>query len=276
MNMNIPDYILNDPERLDEFLKYLRRRLANNNVDIIEEYIRNRSTTSQNTTTNEETNNVFGSSHGSVSGMNNQNTSELLRGASMRDIKILMAFIMNMDLDKDGYPDLFALIKNMKTSLMNSSEYDNEGHMQRDLYSYRNQYPSQGFMEKLYKRDREMFRRIFGDKKAYEYSTTFIPGFQYTPPKLWPQQSYRPPVCIADKQKVGNPAFVFGSGTPANALDYESLKMLPEFRYFESQNSEDDRYFAEQRRVAEMCSMRCRDNCDLPICSALDCPSCKQ
>jgi hypothetical protein len=268
--LNIPDEILNDPELLQDYLEYMKAYLEAQGINVS-------SSTYQATTTNDETDNVYNSSPNTyASSSSNIDMSQILQGASMRDIKILLALIMNMDLDKDGYPDIFAMIKNMKTSLMNSNEYDNESQLQNDLYNYRNQYPSSNFMEKLFKKDQEMFRKLFGDKKAYEYSTVYIPGFQYTPPKLWPQQSYRPPVCIPDRQKVGNPAFVFGSGTPVNALDYEALRILPEFRYFESNSDQDDQYMANQRRADNLCSMYCRNKCELPLCSALNCPSCRQ
>ena len=55
-------------------------------------------------------------------------------------------------------------------------------------------------------------------KNNSKYSTQYAPGWSYVPPTLWETNKHKTPICRNTKE-VSGPAFVFGDGVPANALE---------------------------------------------------------
>ena len=83
--------------------------------------------------------------------------------------------------------------------------------------------------------DSELWKQIIYLNKKYSdqnpYDTTYVPGYVYMPPDKW-ETRREIPKCINDKAPISSPAFVFGSGVPSNALEFDS-KLLPRFSYRE-------------------------------------------
>jgi hypothetical protein len=81
-------------------------------------------------------------------------------------------------------------------------------------------------------------------KNNSKYSTQYDSGWSYVPPALWETNRYKTPICINSK-RVSGPAFVFGDGVPANALELKENdnigtpgasgigSMMPKFSYRE-------------------------------------------
>ena len=102
---------------------------------------------------------------------------------------------------------------------------------------------------KLKESDPETYEALFLMRSnTLGYNTSYIPGFQYTPPELRrPLHQFKAPVCLKDKNQVSEPAFVFDKGTPVNAMNYESLQQLPEFLYYEKSNTRRSRSHESQK-----------------------------
>jgi len=83
--------------------------------------------------------------------------------------------------------------------------------------------------------DSQLWKQIIYLNKKYSdqnpYDTTYVPGYVYMPPDKW-ETRREIPKCINDKAPISSPAFVFGSGVPRNALEFDS-KLLPRFSYRE-------------------------------------------
>ena len=83
--------------------------------------------------------------------------------------------------------------------------------------------------------DSQLWKQIIYLNKKYSdqnpYDTTYVPGYVYMPPDKW-ETRREIPKCINDKAPISSPAFVFGSGVPSNALEFDS-KLLPRFSYRE-------------------------------------------
>ena len=74
------------------------------------------------------------------------------------------------------------------------------------------------------------------------YATTYVPGYSYSAPSSWQTERKKIPICVSGEKKVSAPAFVFGSGVPANALEMEGTgagqtgSMMPRFTYREEES----------------------------------------
>ena len=79
-------------------------------------------------------------------------------------------------------------------------------------------------------------------KNNSKFSTQYSPGWSYMPPSLWETNKNKVPVCRNTKE-VSGPAFVFGDGVPANALELDDElsssgagtvgSMMPDFTFRE-------------------------------------------
>jgi hypothetical protein len=285
--MDIPEKIMADPELLAAFLQGISESITETtgakviNTSIVEN--QPQPTTSQ-ITTNTITENVYQSSNSVVNNNNIEQNISIILGATRADIVILLSKLMSVNLDNRNNASLLNLAKGIKQFVIESGMFSNEEELYKEIENNRNGNLSSSFLNKLRTSKPEIYTKLFGnnapnttEKPKFQYNTSFIPGFQYTPPDLWPTQQYKPPVCIQDKKQVSSPAFVFGSGTPVNALDYESLKLLPTFTYYENQaGSESQEFLAKQKLADEFCNKNCVDDCTSPFCSALNCPNCRQ
>ena len=182
---------------------------------------------------------------------------DVLEKISLYDLVIILKSILEMDLDNDGSRDIFQLLGLVRTTLFNRPEINNE----EDLRSILSEYQNNSLNDSnLNENEMQLLNRILGEstrnikplKQTNEYrrtkinnveasvrtnhkfDTAFHPGYSYLPPNSWETHKKKPPVCIQDKRNVSNPAFVFDSGTPALALDFETgNRLMPSFTYLE-------------------------------------------
>ena len=269
LDIDLPYRFTNDESNVDNLLDKISIFLNTEDVNVLNVFKHYNKAQTETVTTRSPASNLYRSSPSSISSIKQNSTiGKLFSGLSMNDIRVLLAILMTIDLDRNGTPDIFNLIEFLKTSI-----YEKGGTMD-DISTYKNREPSSYLKKSVRDFDSELYEHLFS--KNYEKSTSYVPGFSYTPPQTWRRESDKPPMCMVDKRKVNNPAFVFDSGVPANALDFESIRMLPQFRYYESETPREYETMKKLNDIDAVCSTYCKNNCDLPICEKLNCESCSR
>ena len=276
VTVNIPDNLLNDPIEMNTFINRITGMITDNNVNILNTYklYENRGTTTEPITTSDSSqNSSFGSNNANNGQSSRQKVIELINNLSVEELKELMILMADMDLDQmdSSSSNVFNVLDAVKRALMYN--YDTSEEVENQLSTHQVK-SVEHLKNKLKQLDPETYNALFGKDRTHKYNTSYIPGFQYTPPELWPLHQYKAPVCIQDKHKVSDPAFVFDKGTPVNALDYEGLRQLPEFVYYESQTRDESEAIQANKMIASLCQTVCSRNCDLPICKSLNCSNC--
>ena len=276
VTINIPENLLTNQTKMNTIINKIDEYLGTELITVLNTYkhYENRGTTTEPITTSQASqNSSFGSNNANNNQTSKQKVIELINNLTVEELKELMILMTDMDLDQtdSSSSNVFNVLDAVKRALMynynSSEEVENQlaTHQVRSVDHLKN---------KLKQLDPETYKVLFGKDRTHKYNTTYIPGFQYTPPELWPLHQYKAPVCIQDKTQVSDPAFVFDKGTPANALDYESLRQLPEFVYYESQTRDESEAVQANKMIANLCQMKCSQNCDFPICKSLNCPNC--
>ena len=157
---------------------------------------------------------------------------------NMKDLKnmpldILITFMLsafktqNTRLDKDS---ILKLLDVLKKSILESPKNDvnDEERLTEVLknsienQSFKKITPEQKYL--LLKSDKNSIWETIleiseSQLKNKKYSTQYAPGWSYVPPHRWETHKKRVPVCINNSKEVSAPAFIFGSGVPANALE---------------------------------------------------------
>ena len=274
ITINVPDNLLNDPVKMNEIISLIREYLITEEVDIsnIYRHYENRETTTEAITTSQAPqNNSFESNNASNNQTPRQRVIGLVNNLSVEELKELMILLMDMDLDQTKSSNVFRLLNAIKQQLLKS--YNSSHEVESQLANHQIKSVEQ-LKNKLKEIDPETYEALFGSDRTHKYNTSYIPGFQYTPPELWPLHQFKSPVCLKDKNQVSDPAFVFDKGTPVNALDYEGLQQLPEFLYYESQTQDEAEAMKAKKQIDHLCQTKCNNNCDFPICRALNCSNC--
>ena len=261
---------------MEDIINIITLYLTDEDIDILNTYkhYQNKGTTTEAITTSQAPqNNSFESNNAS----NNQTPKEkvigLVNNLSVEELKELMILLMDMDLDQtdSSSSNIFNVLDAVKRALMynynSSEEVENQlaNHQIKSIAHLKN---------KLKQIDPDTYEALFGANRTHKHNTSYIPGFQYTPPELWPLHQFKSPVCLKDKNQVSDPAFVFDKGTPVNALDYEGLQQLPEFLYFESQTQDEAEAMKAKKQIDHLCQTKCSRHCGFPICKALNCSNC--
>ena len=261
---------------MNTFINRITGMITDNNVNILNTYkhYENRGTTTEPITTSDSSqNSSFGSNNANNGQSSRQKVIELINNLSVEELKELMILMADMDLDQmdSSSSNVFNVLDAVKRALMYN--YDTSEEVENQLSTHQVK-SVEHLKNKLKQLDPETYNALFGKDRTHKYNTSYIPGFQYTPPELWPLHQYKAPVCIQDKHKVSDPAFVFDKGTPVNALDYEGLRQLPEFVYYESQTRDESEAIQANKMINSLCQTVCSRNCDLPICKSLNCSNC--
>ena len=276
VTINIPDNLLTNQTKMNTIINSIETYLGTEDINVLNTYkhYENRGTTTEPITTSQSSqNSSFGSNNANNNQTSKQKVIELINNLTVEELKELMILMTDMDLDQtdSSSSNVFNVLDAVKRALMYN--YNSTEEVENQLATH--QVKSVAHLKnKLKQLDPETYKVLFGKDRTHKYNTTYIPGFQYTPPELWPLHQYKAPVCIQDKTQVSDPAFVFDKGTPANALDYESLRQLPEFVYYESQTRDESEAVQANKMIANLCQMKCSQNCDFPICKSLNCPNC--
>ena len=222
---------------------------------------------------------------------------DLLKSLNLDDIMTLLVLLLNIDLDRDGSPDVFQLLKGIKDYIFNKQDYNinNDYELMRRLRNYEGRQLSPYGQGKLSQSNHALFTQIvgsggggFGDNSSGSSSSSssgnngdpgstfnsdFVPGYAYSNPELWESEKRPPPVCVKDKYSIKSPAMVLGDGIAMSALNIEH-SLLPSFTYTEKSAREQEiEAFNEHREYS--CKEYCSDNCTNEICHALECDSCK-
>ena len=276
VTVNIPNNLLNDPIVMTNIINRIKVMINERNVNILNTYrhYENRGTTTEPITTSQSSqNSSFGSNNANNGQSSRQKVIELINNLSVEELKELMILMADMDLDQmdSSSSNVFNVLDAVKRALMYNYNSSEEVENQLSTHQVKS---VEHLKNKLKQLDPETYNALFGKDRTHKYNTSYIPGFQYTPPELWPLHQYKAPVCIQDKHKVSDPAFVFDKGTPVNALDYEGLRQLPEFVYYESQTRDESEAIQANKMINSLCQTVCSRNCDLPICKSLNCSNC--
>ena len=152
---------------------------------------------------------------------------------TVNDIKILLANLMSVDLDNAGDNSIFSLLTGARNRIMSTNEYDSDRSLGEDLNNYRTTPMPEHVRDYLRRYDPTTYNIFFGENRSHRHNGLHIPGYQYTSPSSWPSQQYRPPLCTVDESQQNEPYGFYAKGAPANALEYDKLKILPtpEFRF---------------------------------------------
>ena len=165
----------------------------------------------------------------------------------------LLTSTLDLHLDDNNYnnvTDIVSYIKKLVSSKSNLNRYNTN---EDEILSKELKRALQNrTIKKLSRTDRELllstpdsqlWRQILYLNEKYKnknkYNTPYVPGYSYMPPKNWETKRKEIPKCINDTKQVSNPAFVFDSGVPSNALEIEGPgagqvgSMLPKFSYME-------------------------------------------
>ena len=224
---------------------------------------------------------------------------DLLNSLELDDIMTLLVLLLNIDLDRDGTPDIFQLLKGIKDYIFNKQEYNinNDYELMRRLRNYKGRQLSPYGQRRLSQSNHALFTQIagYGNVKGSgsgsgsgrgrgsgsgsgsgsetSFNGDFVPGYAYTNPQFWESEKRPPPVCIKDKYSIKSPAMVLGDGIAMNALNIQK-NLLPSFTYTEkSARQQEIDAFNEHRQYS--CNEYCSDNCNNEICHALECDKCK-
>ena len=274
ITINVPDNLLDNPAKMNEIITNISNYSATEGIEILDIYkhYQNKGTTTEAITTSQAPQtSSFESNNASNNQTPKQKVIGLVNNLSVEELKELMILMMDMDLDQTKSSNVFSIINAVKQQLMNN--YSSQQEVENQLANHQIKSVSQ-LKNKLKEIDPETYEALFGANKTHKYNTSYIPGFQYTPPELWPLHQFKSPVCLKDKNQVSDPAFVFDKGTPVNALDYEGLQQLPEFLYYESQTQDEAEAMKAKKQIDHLCQTKCSQNCDFPICKALNCSNC--
>jgi len=261
---------------MDDIINNIDNYLSFENIDVLNTYkhYENRGTTTEPITTFQSSqNSSFGANDANNGQTSRQKVIGLVNNLTVEELKELMILLMDIDLDQtdSSSSNVFNVLDAVKRALMYN--YNSQEEVENQLSTHQVK-SVEHLKNKLKQLDPETYNALFGKDRTHKYNTSYIPGFQYTPPELWPLHQYKAPVCIQDKHKVSDPAFVFDKGTPVNALDYEGLRQLPEFVYYESQTRDESEAIQANKIIASLCQTVCSRNCDLPICKSLNCSNC--
>ena len=276
VTINVPDNLLTNPGKMDDIINNIDNYLSFENIDVLNTYkhYENRGTTTEPITTSQSSqNNSFNSNNANNGQTSRQKVIGLVNNLTVEELKELMILLMDVDLDQtdSSSSNVFNMLDAVKRALMYN--YNSQEEVENQLATHQVK-SVEHLKNKLKQLDPKTYNALFGKDRTHKYNTTYIPGFQYTPPELWPLHQYKAPVCIQDKSKVSDPVFVFDKGTPVNALDYEGLRQLPEFVYYESQTRDEAEAIQANKMIANLCQTVCSRNCDLPICKSLNCSNC--
>ena len=236
---------------------------------------------------------------------------DLLNSLELDDIITILILLLNIDLDRDGTPDIFNLLKGIKNYIYGKPEYkiNNDYELQNKLKQYNSKQLSPYGRQKLSEANHSLFTKLVEDndigtaydkgiyakqkgqggqggqgghgdhatqgtqKSQTSFNGDFVPGYAYTDPHFWESEKRPPPVCIKDKYSIKGPAMVLGDGIAMNALNIQN-NLLPQFTYAEkSARQQEIDAFNEHREYS--CNEYCSDNCNNEICHALECDNCK-
>jgi hypothetical protein len=275
VTINVPDNLLTNPGKMDDIINNIDTYLSNEYIDVLNTYkhYENRGTTTEPITTSQSSQNSSFGTNANNGQTSRQKVIDLVNNLTVEELKELMILMTDMDLDQtdSSSSNVFNVLDAVKRALMYN--YNSQEEVENQLSTHQVK-SVEHLKNKLKQLDPETYNALFGNDRTHKYNTSYIPGFQYTPPELWPLHQYKAPVCIQDKHPVSDPAFVFDKGTPVNALDYEGLRQLPEFVYYESQTRDESEAIQANKMIASLCQTVCSRNCDLPICKSLNCSNC--
>jgi hypothetical protein len=165
----------------------------------------------------------------------------------------LLTSTLDVHLDGNNYNDVTDIVSYIKKLVSSKSNLNRYNTNEDEILSKELKRALQNrTIKKLSRTDRELllstpdsqlWRQIIYINEKYKnknkYNTPYVPGYSYMPPENWETKRKEIPKCIKDSKPVSNPAFVFDSGVPSNALEIEGPgagqvgSMLPKFSYME-------------------------------------------